>query len=257
MNNDLQVFNYNNSEVRTVLQNGDPWFVLKDVCKVFGEKNHKRVSARLDPDEKGVSQIATPGGKQRVTVISESGMYSVLFAMQPEKARGVSDEHIEQRQKQLHAFKRWVTHEVLPSIRKHGAYLSADALEAAATDPNYLPQLVETLRSENAALQSRIAADAAKVLLVESACREPVSVGKFADFIRQNTTIKATEENLFKYFRKNGYLSAPYDFPAEDSPYFEVSESVTSFSSGYVYIHKSLKITTEGQLFFLDKLINR
>lgn len=245
MNNNLQVFNYNNSEVRTVLKNGDPWFVLKDVCKALGIKNSRMVSNALDADEKDVSLADTLGGRQNATIINESGLYTVILRSDKPEAK---------------PFRKWVTSEVLPSIRKHGAYLSPDALEAAATDPSYLPQLVATLKSETdkrLALEAKIQSDAAKVMLVESACREPVTVERFADFIRQNTTIKATGEKMFNYLRKNGYLIAPYDFPAEDSPYFEVSESVSSFSSGYVYIHKSLKITTEGQLFFLDKLLNR
>lgn len=122
--NEIQIFNYNSSEVRTIQKDGEPWFVLKDVCEVFGETNYRRVSGRLEDDEKGVSQIATPGGLQNMTVINEAGLYSALFMMQPEKARGVSDEYIAERQAQLKAFKRWVTHEVLPAIRKTGMYLS-------------------------------------------------------------------------------------------------------------------------------------
>lgn len=240
MNNNLQVFNYNNSEVRTVIKDGDPWFVLKDVCKALGIKNSRMVSNALDADEKDVSLADTLGGRQNATIINESGLYTVILRSDKPEAK---------------PFRKWVTSEVLPSIRKHGAYLSPEALEAAATDPSYLPQLVATLKSERLALEAKIQSDAAKVMLVESACREPVTVERFADFIRQNTTIKVTREKMFNYLRKNGYLIAPYDFPAEDSPYFEVSESVSSFSSGYVYIHKSLKITTEGQLFFLDKLL--
>lgn len=243
MNNNLQVFNYNNSEVRTVIKDGDPWFVLKDVCKALGIKNSRMVSNALDADEKDVSLADTLGGRQNATIINESGLYTVILRSDKPEAK---------------PFRKWVTSEVLPSIRKHGAYLSPEALEAAATDPSYLPQLVATLKSETdkrLALEAKIQSDAAKVMLVESACREPVTVERFADFIRQNTTIKVTREKMFNYLRKNGYLIAPYDFPAEDSPYFEVSESVSSFSSGYVYIHKSLKITTEGQLFFLDKLL--
>lgn len=120
--NELQIFNYNGNEVRTVQIDGEPWWVLKDVCEVFGETNYRRVSGRLDEDEKGVSQINTPGGIQNMTIINESGLYSVLFVMQPEKARGVSDEYIEQRKEQLRTFRRWVTSEVLPSIRKTGGY---------------------------------------------------------------------------------------------------------------------------------------
>ena len=100
------------------------WFVLKDVCESFGEQNYRRVSARLDEEEKGVSQIATPGGMQNMTVVSEAGLYSTLFAMQPEKARGVDESYIAKRQEQLKRFRKWVTSEVLPSIRKNGGYIA-------------------------------------------------------------------------------------------------------------------------------------
>ena len=121
--NDLQVFeNPDFGQVRTVTKDGEPWFVLKDVCTSFGETNYRRVSARLDEDEKGVSQIGTPGGNQSMTIVNESGLYAALFAMQPEKARGVTEEYVEKRQQQLKSFKRWITHEVIPSIRKTGSY---------------------------------------------------------------------------------------------------------------------------------------
>ena len=99
--NDLQVFeNPDFGQVRTVTKDGEPWFVLKDVCTSFGETNYRRVSARLDEDEKGVSQIGTPGGNQSMTIVNESGLYAALFAMQPEKARGVTEEYRGRRQHQ-------------------------------------------------------------------------------------------------------------------------------------------------------------
>lgn len=122
--NDLQIFNYNGNEVRTIQKDGEPWWVLKDVCTVFGETNYRRVSGRLDDDEKGVSQIDTPGGMQSMTVVNEAGLYTTLFAMQPEKARGVTEEYVQQRQEQLKSFRKWVTSEVLPSIRKNGGYIA-------------------------------------------------------------------------------------------------------------------------------------
>lgn len=122
MSNSIIPFDYHGQQVRVTGTKENPLWVLKDVCSVFGETNYRRVSGRLDDDEKGVSQIATPGGFQKMTVINESGLYTALFAMQPEKARGVSDEYIAARQQQLKDFKRWVTHEVLPSIRKTGNY---------------------------------------------------------------------------------------------------------------------------------------
>lgn len=121
----IQIFNNPEfGEIRTIEQNGEPWFVLKDVCEAFGEQNYRRVSARLDEEEKGVSQIATPGGMQNMTVVIEAGLYSTLFAMQPEKARGVDESYIAKRQEQLKRFRKWVTSEVLPSIRKNGGYIA-------------------------------------------------------------------------------------------------------------------------------------
>lgn len=147
--NNLQVFNNPEfGEVRTIKRDGEPWFVLKDICELFGERNYRRVSARLDEDEKGVSQIATPGGTQNMTIVNESGLYSALFQMQPEKARGVSEEYIEGRKKQLKSFKRWITSEVIPSIRKHGAYITPDTLEQMIADPDTTIRLLTTLKEE-------------------------------------------------------------------------------------------------------------
>ena len=109
-------------EVRTVLRDGEPWFVAKDVCDAFGETNRNRAMQRLDDDEKGYTRMTTPGGEQQVAIVSESGLYALLFAMQPEEARGVSDEYIRERQEKLRAFKRWITHDVLPTLRKQGYY---------------------------------------------------------------------------------------------------------------------------------------
>lgn len=97
--NNMQIFeNSQFGAIRTVIQDGEPWFALKDVCEAFGEKNYRRLSDRLDDDEKGVSQMNTPGGPQSMTIVNESGLYTLLFAMQPEMARGVSDEYIRKRQ---------------------------------------------------------------------------------------------------------------------------------------------------------------
>ena len=151
-NNSLQIFdNPEFGKVRVIEKDGEPWFVLKDVCETFGETNHRRVSGRLDDDEKGVSQIATLGGNQNMTIINESGLYSALFIMQPKKARNVDIEYIESRQKQLKKFKRWVTNEVIPSIRKHGAYMTPEKLEEVLLNPDTLIQLAQNLKTEQEA----------------------------------------------------------------------------------------------------------
>ena len=106
---EIQIFNYQNREVRTVEQNGEPWFVLKDVCEVLGIGTPAKVAERLDEDEKGMSQIHTPGGLQNVSIITESGLYNVILRSDKPEAK---------------PFRKWVTSEVLPSIRKTGGYIA-------------------------------------------------------------------------------------------------------------------------------------
>lgn len=108
MTNNLTVFNYCNNEVRNVIIKGEPWFVLADICKVLKIANARNVSQRLDEDEKGVRQIDTHGGRQKVTVINESGLYAVILRSDKEQAK---------------PFRKWVTSEVLPQIRKTGSYV--------------------------------------------------------------------------------------------------------------------------------------
>ena len=109
MNNEIQVFNYNDREVRTVQKDGEPWFVLKDVCEVLGLGSPHKVADRLEPDEKGRNQIPTLGGNQETWVINESGLYAVILRSDKPEAK---------------PFRKWVTSEVLPSIRKNGGYIA-------------------------------------------------------------------------------------------------------------------------------------
>lgn len=109
MNNDIQIFNYNDREVRTVQKDGGPWFVLKDVCEVLGLGSPHKVADRLEPDEKGRNQIPTLGGNQETWVINESGLYAVILRSDKPEAK---------------PFRKWVTSEVLPSIRKNGGYIA-------------------------------------------------------------------------------------------------------------------------------------
>jgi len=127
--NDLKIFNYEGSTVRTVLRNGDPWWVLKDVCSVLEIGNSRDVMARLDNDEKGVDIIDTLGGRQEVSIINESGLYNIILVSRKPEAK---------------KFKRWVTHEVLPSIRKHGLY-AADELLA---NPDLWIRALQELKAE-------------------------------------------------------------------------------------------------------------
>ena len=137
---ELTVFTFQGNSVRTLVKDGNPWWVLKDVCAVLEIGNSSDVMARLDSDEKGVDTIDTPGGRQEVAVINESGLYSVILVSRKPEAK---------------KFKRWVTHEVLPSIRKHGLY-AADELLA---NPDLWIRALQELKNErakNTALEAAI-----------------------------------------------------------------------------------------------------
>lgn len=124
--NDLQIFIYSGAQMRTIQQPDGLWWVLRDVCEVLGLSTPARVAERLDDDEKGVSLIHTPGGKQEMTIINEPGLYSVILRSDKPEAK---------------AFKRWVVHEVLPSIRKNGSYgMNTEALQELAEINRQLEQ---------------------------------------------------------------------------------------------------------------------
>ena len=148
MNELIKIFEYQGKKVRTViLESGDPGFVVKDVCAIFGDSNYRRSVLRLDDDEKGVSQVSTPGGKQEMTIVNEAGLYSLLFAMQPQKGNS-PDEQIQKRIESLKQFKRWVTHEVLPAIRKHGVYATDNVIEKVLENPDFGIVLLTKLKEE-------------------------------------------------------------------------------------------------------------
>lgn len=136
MNNNLMIFeNPEFGAVRSILIDGEPWFVAADVCKALELEKTNRALSRLDDDEKGAHSVSTPGGRQRMSIISESGLYSLILGSRKPEAK---------------AFKRWITHEVIPSIRKHGAYMTDSLLDALEAHPEAVPEYLNRLRSENA-----------------------------------------------------------------------------------------------------------
>ena len=131
----MQIFNYQAHEVRTIQKEGEPWFVLKDVCQILGldTSQLKKVADRLEEDEKGRNSIPTPGGEQESWLINESGLYNVILRSDKPEAR---------------PFRKWVTSEVLPTIRKHGAYMTAETIEAAILNPDTMIKLCTELKAE-------------------------------------------------------------------------------------------------------------
>lgn len=137
--NQIQAFNYDGNDVRTVVKGNDVWFVAKDVCDVLGIGNPSDATKRLDDDEKDL--VSIEGFRGVVNIINEPGLYSLVLGSKKKEAK---------------QFKRWVTHEVLPSIRKHGAYMTDDVLEKSIKDPDYMIGVLTALKEEK---QKRIEAE--------------------------------------------------------------------------------------------------
>ena len=211
--NEIQVFN--NPEfgrIRTVTIDGDPWFVGKDIAEYFGDSNYRRSLARLDEDEKGVSQMYTPGGIQNMTIINESGLYSLMFYMQPQKAKGVSqnDTLINERISKLKKFKRWVTREVLPAIRKTGHY-EALGYTPKATSVGEVVNLIKITRQSMEA-QGASATDTAKV--IKDIC-EQFGVNLPDCFIKPKETTMSDVMSMIDYIysqpRGRGHKKPTYE----------------------------------------------
>jgi prophage antirepressor-like protein len=131
---ELQIFSNDQfGAIRTTLRGGDPLFVAADVCKALDIVNSRDAIGRLDDDEKGVVLTDTLGGQQKMTAVTESGLYGLVLGSRKPEAK---------------AFKRWITHEVIPTIRKHGAYMTPETLRAAIMNPDTMIQLCQQLKQE-------------------------------------------------------------------------------------------------------------
>lgn len=144
---------FENSDIRVAIVDDVPWFVAKDVCEYFQDSNHKRSVSRIEDEDKTyIDVIDSLGRPQKATAVNESGLYTLLFNFQPQKANkdgGTHNElHLQDRIHKLKSFKKWVTSEVLPSIRKHGAYMAPNTIERALTDPDFLIELATKLKEE-------------------------------------------------------------------------------------------------------------
>lgn len=121
VNNIIQLWD-ESASVRSIEVDGEIWFVGKDVCQHFGDTNYRRTLARVPDNQKRKIPFQTCGGAQNMTTINESGVYYVLLTMQPQKAVSLADEALQVRIEKVERFQHWVTHDVLPNVRKYGAY---------------------------------------------------------------------------------------------------------------------------------------
>ncbi|QAZ67252.1 BRO-N domain-containing protein [Solidesulfovibrio carbinolicus] len=145
------LLNSDDDQIRVVVDGaGRPWFVARDVCAAFGDTHYRRSFGRLDDDEKGVTHIVTAGGKQLMAIVNEQGLFSMLLSMDPKKSPlcHVDYERVNRRIDKLKAFKRWLFKEVLPAIRKYGAYMTPTVVEKALIDIDTIIDLALKLKAE-------------------------------------------------------------------------------------------------------------
>lgn len=243
--NELQVFkNQEFGQVRTLTLNDEPWFVGKDVAEILGYKNTKdALTKHVDDEDKLGSQIATSGQNRNMTIINESGLYCLVLSSKLPSAK---------------KFKRWVTSEVLPALRKTGQYqvkeLSGQELMAKA--------LIEA-QSVLAAKDKQIEQMKPKVVFADAVATSHTSilVGELAKILKQNG-IDMGQKRLFAWLREKGYLikrqGTDYNMPTQkamDLGLFEIKEGSYVNGSGVNITTKTPKVTGKGQQYFINKFL--
>jgi len=256
--NELQrIFNFKGQDLRMVIQNNEPWFVAKDVCHILQISNSRDALSRLDPDEKGVAITDTPGGKQQLSIVNESGLYELIFASRKIEAK---------------MFKKWVKQEVLPSIRKHGMYATPQTIENILNDPDFGIKLLTTIKEERILREQaeqhrdRVVAQQKADLpftnfgKVVSNSDGAISIGAFAKMMYDNHGLKIGRNKMFEWLRDNGYLikkGREYNNPKQvyvEQGWFEVKPTIVSRTEGDVEKLTTL-ITGKGQVKLAERLL--
>lgn len=247
---ELKVFeNPKFGAVRTVDVNGEPWFVGKDIAEVLGYANpSKALSDHVDEDDKLNNESLSSLGQRGGWIINESGLYSLILSSKLESAK---------------AFKRWVTSDVLPSLRKRGLYAADELLE----NPDLMIRAMESLKAErekNKRLQTQIEADKPKVLFADSvaASHTSILVGELAKLLKQNG-VDMGQNRLFAWMRDKGYLirrtGTDYNMPTQrsmDMGLFEIKETSITHADGHTSVNKTPKVTGKGQQYFVSLFLS-
>ncbi len=238
MNNEIQRFDFKGAALRTLTDEaGEPWFVAKDVCDILGHSNVSMALDRLDDDERSKFNLGRQG---ETNIVNEAGLYVLVLSS---------------RKPEAHEFQRWVTHEVLPSIRKHGGYMAG---QERMTPEQMALASMRWLQSKVDEQAKQLKAQEGKVLFanaVETA-RTSILVGDFAKILKSNG-IDIGPRRLFAWLREHGWLikakGSSWNMPTQkamDLHLFEVKETTISHSDGHTTINKTPKMTGKGQTYF-------
>lgn len=244
--NELQVFNNEMfGNVRILLQGDEPWFVAKDVCDCLEISNSRQALSRLDDDEKNsvILNDGTPGNPEK-SIVNEYGLYNLVMSSRKPEAK---------------EFKRWVTHEVLPSLRKYGTY----SMDIPRTLPDALKAYASEIEAHNKT-KALVEEQKPKVLFADAvnASHTSILVGDLAKLLRQNG-LDIGQNRLFEKLRQEGYLikqkGESYNMPTQrsmDMKLFEVKESTFTNPDGSTHITKTSKVTGKGQIYFANRYLS-
>lgn len=248
MNTEIQRFDFKGAALRTLTDEaGEPWFVAKDVCDILGHSNVSMALDRLDDDERSKFNLGRQG---ETNIVNEAGLYSLVLGS---------------RKPEAHEFKRWVTHEVLPSIRRHGAYMTESTLEKAVTEPDFLIRLATQIKQERAEkekAQAQVERMRPKALFADAVetSKTSILVGDLAKVLKGNG-VDIGGTRLFAWLRDNGWLmktGSSRNMPTQKSMelgLFEIKETTVVHSDGHTTINKTPKVTGKGQTFFVNKFL--
>lgn len=241
--NEIQTFTSDQfGQVRAVRdEDGEPMFVAKDVAVILGYRDAEKLTRRLEEDEKGTRSVGTPGGEQQMTVITEPGLYSAILGSRVPEAR---------------AFKRWVTHEVLPALRRDGGYMVARDETPEQTMARAVLLAQQTIDRQ----KSRIAELEPKALFADAVAASDGTclVGELAKMLRQNG-VEVGQNRLFAMLREDGYLGnvgQNRNVPTQramDLGLFRIKETAVTHSDGHVTINRTPKVTGKGQIYFVKR----
>lgn len=248
----VQPFDFKGNQVRILVdKKGEPWFVAKDVCNVLGITNNRDAISELDTDEKN-TVVITDGipGNPNKTIVSEAGLYRLVMKSRKPEAK---------------EFQRWVTHEVLPSIRRHGVYATDVTIDSILNDPDFGIRLLTDLKDERARrreAERAIEAQKPKVLFADAVAtsKRSILIGELAKILKQNG-VKTGQNRLFKQLREDGFLmkrNGNPNMPTQKSMelgLFEVKETSIAHSDGHVSLNFTTKVTPKGQQYLIQKYL--
>lgn len=245
--NDLKIFeNKEFGEIRTVNIDGEPWFVGKDVAEILGYSDTSdAMKKHVDDDDKLTRHFADSGQKRAMYIINESGLYSLILSSKLPNAK---------------RFKRWVTSEVLPSIRKNGGYIAG---QETMSDDELMARALQVAQNKILEKDKQIETMKPKAIFADAvaASHTSILIGDLAKLISQNG-VNIGQKRLFKWLRDNGYLikreGSDRNMPTQRSmemKLFEVKESTISNPDGSVRITRTPKVTGKGQQYFVNKFL--